>query len=237
MPGNESAPSFTVERKAGEALFQQDDPAEAAYVLLAGELELTSTTADGSQAVARLGPGDVCGLLALLEGTRHALGARALTDARLVRLGPGDLGRVVAQPELAGQLLRALARQLEAALRPAAAPPATKRSTGPRPRLVAEESGLEFLLPAEGSALVGRGDTRSGFKPDLDLSALDTRRSLSRRHARLLRRDETWLVSEEPRAANGTFVNGQRLTPGQARELHDGDELLFGNVRARFRES
>ncbi len=41
----------------------------------------------------------------------------------------------------------------------AAAPPATKRSTGPRPRLVAEESGLEFLLPAEGSALLEAPDS------------------------------------------------------------------------------
>lgn len=239
MSANEASASWVVERRAGDVLFQPGDAADCAYVVVAGELELTA----GAASVARLGPGDTCGLLALLEGTPQALGARALTDARLLRLEAADVGRVTAEPGLAAQLLRAVARQLEATLRPAPEPaqrPAPEPSAVPerglRPRLVTEEGGLEFPLPAEGTLLVGRGDPRSGHKPDVDLSLVDTRRSLSRRHARLTRRGEAWLVREEPRAANGTFVNGERLAPGQERELRNGDELLFGSVRTRYVE-
>jgi pSer/pThr/pTyr-binding forkhead associated (FHA) protein len=52
---------------------------------------------------------------------------------------------------------------------------------------------------------------------------------VSRRHARILRRGEGWVV-EDLGSTNFTRVNGQRVR--RARELEHGDELSFG--RARF---
>lgn len=228
MSGKPQPDSRAVEHRGGETLYAEGDAAACAYVVVDGELELLVHDV----VVAKLGPGDVCGLLGLLQGTPQALTTRVAKDARLLRLEAPDLGRLAGHPELATLLLRALARQLEGALLPPA--PAAPRAPR-RPRLVAED-GREFVLPPEGTALVGRGDAASGHKPDLDLSPLDTQRSLSRRHARLRREGQAWLVSAEPRAANGTFVNGERLAVGREQPLREGDVLLFGNVRVSYRE-
>ena len=228
MSGRPQAENWVVEHRPGDVLYRAGDAAACAYVVVDGEVELLAHDA----VLARLGPGDVCGLLGLLQGTPQALAARVAKDARLLRLEAPDLGRAAGHPELGTLLLRALARQLEAAL----LPPVRAAAPAPgRPRLVAED-GHEFALPAAGSALVGRGDAASGHQPDLDLSALDTQRSLSRRHARLRREGQVWLVSAEPRAANGTFVNGERLAASREQPLREGDVLLFGNVRVTYRE-
>jgi len=56
-------------------------------------------------------------------------------------------------------------------------------------------SGDEFPLPASGEAVVGRADPVKGYQPDVVLSSLDAQRSLSRRHARIVREgDEFFLV-------------------------------------------
>jgi hypothetical protein len=45
-----------------------------------------------------------------------------------------------------------------------------------------------------------------------------------------------WHVSDE-RSANGTFLNGVRLTPGEKRPVQDGDSLRFGpDIVGRFFE-
>ncbi|KAB2855894.1 MAG: FHA domain-containing protein, partial [Anaerolineae bacterium] len=35
-------------------------------------------------------------------------------------------------------------------------------------------------------------------------------------------------------SVNGTFLNGQRLIPRQARIVHDGDEMRFGKLALRI---
>jgi pSer/pThr/pTyr-binding forkhead associated (FHA) protein len=52
---------------------------------------------------------------------------------------------------------------------------------------------------------------------------------VSRRHARILKRGDGWVV-EDLGSTNFTRVNGQRVR--RVRELEHGDELRFG--RARF---
>ena len=55
---------------------------------------------------------------------------------------------------------------------------------------------------------------------------------VSRRHARLERRDGVWTVRDLD-STNFTRVNGQRIRREQ--ELSDGDELLFARARCLFR--
>ncbi len=198
MTGQQQPDNWIVERKAGEVLYQAGDAATCCFVVAAGELELTREGA----AVARLGPGDVCGLLGLSQGTPQALGARVAKDARLLRLEAADLGARRPTPSSG----RCCCGRSLASSRPPWPRPAARR-----PRLVADD-GHEFVLPAEGSALVGRGDAASGHKPDLDLSALDAKRSLSRRHARL-RREGPGLAGRR-RAPCGQRHLRQRRAPG-----------------------
>ena len=92
-------------------------------------------------------------------------------------------------------------------------------------RLVWERPGgaaVEF--PLEGDALeVGRDD---------DVAIRVDEPLVSRRHARLDRRGEAWVLIDLG-STNFTRVNGERLR--RERELADGDRLTFGRAQCVFR--
>jgi len=81
---------------------------------------------------------------------------------------------------------------------------------------------------------VGRFDPVTGTRPEVDLTLLDLKRSVSRRHALVSSDSEGYLVSEEVGALNGTSVNDRPLRPGEPVRLHDGDRLGFGGVVLLF---
>jgi len=56
---------------------------------------------------------------------------------------------------------------------------------------------------------------------------------ISRRHTRITLRDGVYLV-EDLLSANGTFVNGQKLTAPQP--LQDGDQIAIGDTVLIFRQ-
>jgi pSer/pThr/pTyr-binding forkhead associated (FHA) protein len=89
------------------------------------------------------------------------------------------------------------------------------------------------LDPAE--TMIGRYDPVTELKPDVDLTELDLKRSVSRRHARIVDSEEGLVVIEEVGALNGTFVNGTRLTAGEPHPVEDGDRVGFGMVKLVFR--
>lgn len=92
-------------------------------------------------------------------------------------------------------------------------------------------SGQRFALVAERNEfLIGRVDPVTGVTPEINLGALDTSRSLSRRHAKLLRQGSLLFLREEVGTANGTFVNGQRIATGTDVALKPGDRLRFGTI-------
>lgn len=90
-------------------------------------------------------------------------------------------------------------------------------------------------LSHEGETTVGRADRTADFVPDVDLSSVDPERSLSRRHARVVKGDAGFYLVGELGARNGTLVNGQRLDPAMPVRIDDGDEIQFGLVRVQFR--
>jgi serine/threonine-protein kinase len=81
--------------------------------------------------------------------------------------------------------------------------------------------------------VVGRSDPQRGFHPDVDLLPLDAQQTVSRRHARIIRHVDRYVI-EDLNAFNRTRVNGLPLVPHQEHELHDGDALRLGNVELRF---
>jgi pSer/pThr/pTyr-binding forkhead associated (FHA) protein len=110
-----------------------------------------------------------------------------------------------------------------------AAPPACAG-----PRLEIEGQDLAYAL-SQASTLIGRFDPVTQLKPDVDLTDLDLKRTVSRQHARVIKGSDGYSVMEEAGALNGTFVNDVQLTPGQAHALRDGDRVSLGSVHLVFR--
>lgn len=94
------------------------------------------------------------------------------------------------------------------------------------------EDGRTLPLAVTGSVIVGRADDDSQTYPDIDLNPYGALpRGVSRKHA-LIDRKENALTITDLRSSNGTFLNGQRLQPGDSRVLRDGDEIHFGKLVA-----
>lgn len=100
----------------GQAVFDPGDPGDHLYVIRAGAVELTREVGTGQRAVARLGPGDFFGEIAVMAGRPHSTRAVAVTDTRVLELDGETLEAMcVAQPEIAIRMIRILvARLIEA---------------------------------------------------------------------------------------------------------------------------
>ncbi|MBV9229886.1 MAG: protein kinase [Chloroflexi bacterium] len=83
------------------------------------------------------------------------------------------------------------------------------------------------------SVVVGRTDPKRGLNPDIDLSALDPKMTISRQHARI-RFEETFFYIEDLKSRNKTRLGQLVLTPLKAELLQHGDVVFFGSVRMRF---
>jgi pSer/pThr/pTyr-binding forkhead associated (FHA) protein len=130
--------------------------------------------------------------------------------------------------------LQADGRSPSAARPPAAtkARPATAAGTGTR--LEVEGEGTLYPVSSE-ETLIGRFDPVTELMPDVDLTQVDLKRSVSRRHARLVRANDGFTLTEEVGALNGTFVNGTKLVTGRPHTLQDGDRVSFGMVKLIFK--
>jgi CRP/FNR family cyclic AMP-dependent transcriptional regulator len=98
----------------GMELCAQGEPSDAAYVVLAGELEVISTTPDGREVwIASLGPGALAGEMGVLDGGPRSAHMRAVRRTRLWRLGRGAvLETLMAEPGAAIALLAELSERL-----------------------------------------------------------------------------------------------------------------------------
>lgn len=93
--------------------------------------------------------------------------------------------------------------------------------------------GKEFALDND-EIYIGRWDADGGIFPDIDLDSDDPEAKVSRRHARITRREGQHYI-EDLGSTNGTFVNrGRRLIPGDRQQIHDGDEIIIGKTFMRF---
>jgi hypothetical protein len=61
--------------------------------------------------------------------------------------------------------------------------------------------------------------------------------SVSKVHAALVMNREGTLLVADTGSTNGTFINGRRLSYGEARHIEEGDVVGFGDVEVRFRKS
>lgn len=128
-----------------------------------------------------------------------------------------------------------------AAAAPAPAKPAAASGTpipaGATVKLVVQRGlkiGEEYTLFA-GENFVGRADEKP-VDVDLTFQEPEDRVWCSRQHALLVYDDATGtLTVEDLNSSNGTFVNRERVYPGQPRQLYVGNTVQIGTVHMRVK--
>jgi HD-GYP domain-containing protein (c-di-GMP phosphodiesterase class II) len=97
--------------------------------------------------------------------------------------------------------------------------------------LLGTHSGRAAVFPLHDEVVIGR-DRQDALASDHFLCI--PQHTISRRHARIRRRGQSWFV-EDLHSSNGTYVSGERLAPGSWHPLHDGDELALASEQMVFR--
>jgi uncharacterized Zn finger protein (UPF0148 family) len=152
------------------------------------------------------------------------------------------------QPVMAGE---AFCEKCGASLSPAPSQPAppeehppsprtaTKKGAQPAapnaPRLVVQPENVSLPFPpGKTEVIAGREDPGSNIFPELNLGPYNTEKgAISRRHAKFSLRDDRWQI-EDLNSTNFTFLNKQKLQPGQLYPLNNGDEIRLGQVTMTF---
>jgi CRP/FNR family transcriptional regulator, cyclic AMP receptor protein len=98
----------------GVRVFHEGDHSDACYVVRTGDLRVTREHSDGRAiALATLGPGDIFGELAMLDGGTRSASVETLSDCELLGLPATDVRRVIAgHGDIAAKLIVAITRRL-----------------------------------------------------------------------------------------------------------------------------
>jgi CRP/FNR family transcriptional regulator len=102
---------------AGTRVFHEGDDSDACYIVKEGSFRVTREHSDGRAiTLATLGPGEIFGELAMLDGDKRSASAEALSDGELLALPANDVRALLARhPEIALKLVAGLVRRLRAA--------------------------------------------------------------------------------------------------------------------------
>jgi CRP/FNR family cyclic AMP-dependent transcriptional regulator len=102
---------------AGTRVFHEGDSSDACYIVREGSFRVTREHSDGRAiTLATLGPGEIFGELAMLDGDRRSASAESITDGTLLALPANDVRSLLARnPEIALKLVAGLVRRLRAA--------------------------------------------------------------------------------------------------------------------------
>ena len=234
----------------GSVIFAEGDLGLAMYVIETGAVEIRKNLGGEERVLATLGKGDFFGEMCMLEEEiPRSAAAYAVEDVTAVMIDQSAFTFILKHnPEIAIRMMRKLVLRLEhtthlleeavghkvdieesgISKKPAAKP-------DPNARLVEITGGIVFPLSKERETTVGRIDPVTGIHPDVDLTPVDGKRSISRRHARLRREEDgTFSVIEDVGTMNGTFVNGTRLVAGRPAPVVAGDTVVFGTIQCRF---
>jgi CRP-like cAMP-binding protein len=255
---------FLTKHRKGDVLFQEGDEGDTMFIIQSGTVAIKKSVAGGGEVqVAMMEKGDFFGEMTILERQPRSAKAEMLEDGALIAINSETFGEMLrSNPEIAVRMLRKYSLRLremdhlletmgaEPPARPqvAAAPPvppvpapaaqapamAPAAEPAPFAFLVSKTSGVRYPV-VKNEALLGRFDSVTGTHPDVDLTKEENSRNISRRHARLLRKDGKFFLAEEIGAMNGTFINGQRLANGVMNVLSDGDEIMLCRVGLLFR--
>ena len=96
-----------VDLSPGDRLIGEGEEADALYVILDGELDVTKRSGTTEIPLARVGPGALQGEIAALEGGRRLASVRAVTEAEALRIPIGAMRQLLAAgPDVALSVIR-----------------------------------------------------------------------------------------------------------------------------------
>jgi CRP-like cAMP-binding protein len=248
---------FLTHYQAGTVLFHEGEEGDEMYIVQTGRVAIKKRVKDGEAVLATMEKGDFFGEMAILERLPRSATAEVTEEGDLIVISSEVFGDMIkANPEIAVRMLRKYSirlretnKQLEQVMASGAAGAASPAaeviaSKGPAGTVQADALAY-FVSPQSGNvfpifksdALIGRYDSVTGMHPEIDLTAEDQSRNISRRHARLVVKDGRFFVAEEIGTMNGTFLNGQKLANGVLTPIADGDELVLCRVPLTFKLS
>lgn len=145
-----------------EMLIREGDQADALFVVLDGELEVTKRSGRSEIPLARVGPGSLQGEIAALEGGRRLASVRAVTSAEVLRIPTDAMRELLASgPDTALAIIHTVVVRLR---------------------------GMESAL-REREKLAGLGTLAAGLAHELNNPAAAMRRSVSALTEAIARRD------------------------------------------------
>lgn len=231
---------------AGETIFAQGDLGTEMFIIQEGEVEIVKHIGGESHTLSRLEKGDFFGEMAVLEAMPRTADAVAATEVRVVAINGSRFDEMLRKnPEVAVRIIRKYSKRLREAntlleklvgrevdvdhmaLDSTVVAPSEKAT---RHRLVDVATGTAFFFSNGDETTIGRADPVTGILPDVDLTPVDTNRSVSRRHAKIIRSGNEYMILEEVGTVNGTYVNDQRIPTGVPVTIHDGDLLKIGLI-------
>ena len=231
---------------AGEKIFAQGDLGTEMFIIHEGEVEIIKHIAGESHLLSRLEKGDFFGEMALLEALPRSADAVAVSYVKVVAINGSRFDEMLRKnPEVAVRIIRKYSKRLReanelleklvgrevdvdhVALDATVIAPAEKAT---RHRLVDVATGTAFFFSNGDETTIGRADPVTGILPDVDLTPVDNNRSVSRRHAKIIKTGNDYHVLEEVGTVNGTYVNDQRIPTGVPVTLHNGDLLKIGLI-------
>jgi len=231
---------------AGDKIFAQGDLGTEMFIVHDGVVEIIKHIGGESHVLSRLEKGDFFGEMAILEAMPRTADAVAVTEVHVVAINGSRFDEMLRKnPEVAVRIIRKYSKRLREAntlleklvgrevdvdhvsMDATVIAPAEKAT---RHRLVDVATGTAFFFSNGDETTIGRADPVTGILPDVDLTPVDNNRSVSRRHAKIIRSGEDYHVLEEVGTVNGTYVNDQRIPTGVPVTLHNGDLLKIGLI-------
>jgi CRP-like cAMP-binding protein len=98
---------------AGETIFKEGDPGESLFVILSGKVDVHISSQDGEVVLSSLGPGDVLGEIAVLDGKSRTAAATAVEITEMVLIERAAFQDFLAErPQYMTALLTLLAERL-----------------------------------------------------------------------------------------------------------------------------
>lgn len=101
----------SVEFEDGETVFEKGDPGEWFYLIHRGEVEIVEPGFFGASVVARMGPGDFFGELALLLRQPRMAGVRCVGETACFALDQADLETLMERSPDIGAAIKKIAQQ------------------------------------------------------------------------------------------------------------------------------